>query len=91
MTALNDLDEIEAEFLKQCGPCDAGLRGACVCSGRDFRPTMSRLVDEVATLRRVMLGASRRLHEKAEFIGPEFEAHQVMIEIARDLRAEAGQ
>ena len=49
-----DLDVIEGEFLKQCGPCDAGIGATCVCSGRDFRPAMARLVDEVSTLRRAM-------------------------------------
>lgn len=90
MTVLNDLDQIEAEFLKQCGSCDAGLPTACVCSDRDYRPTMSRLADEVVTLRRVMLAVSRKLHEHSEMAYSR-EEHAFLVEIARELRAEAGQ
>ncbi len=42
-----DLDAVEAEFLRQCGGCDAGLMVGCTCSQRDFRPTMLALVAEV--------------------------------------------
>lgn len=49
----NDLPAIVTEFLQQCGPCDAGLPMGCACSKRDYRPTMSRLVDEVEALRKV--------------------------------------
>lgn len=55
MTAL-DLDAISAEFLKQCGPCDAGVPAACACSSRDYRPTMRNIVREVERLRNTMLG-----------------------------------
>ncbi len=46
-----DLEAISAEFLKQCGYCDAGVSFTCTCSGRDFRPTMLELVREVKDLR----------------------------------------
>ena len=45
-----DLDAVEAEFLRQCGGCDAGLMVGCTCSQRDFRPTMLALVAEVRRL-----------------------------------------
>ena len=45
-----DLDAVEAEFLRQCGGCDAGLMMGCTCSQRDFRPTMLALVAEVRRL-----------------------------------------
>ena len=45
-----DLDAVEAEFLRQCGGCDAGLMVGCTCSQRDFRPTMLALVAEVRGL-----------------------------------------
>ena len=46
-----DLDAVVGEFLQQCGPCDGGLSMGCTCSPRDFRGTMSALVDEVKRLR----------------------------------------
>ena len=48
-----DLDAVEAEFLRQCGGCDAGLMVGCTCSQRDFRPTMLALVAEVRRLTRL--------------------------------------
>ena len=45
-----DLDGVVAEFLRQCGGCDAGLMVGCTCSQRDFRPTMLALVAEVRRL-----------------------------------------
>lgn len=87
---VSDLDKIEAEFLKQCGHCDAGLPTACVCSDRDYRPTMSGLLGEVATLRRVMLDVSRRLHGHSEMAYSR-EEHAFLVQCARELRAEAGQ
>ena len=48
-----DLDGVVAEFLRQCGGCDAGLMVGCTCSQRDFRPTMLALVAEVRRLTRL--------------------------------------
>ena len=45
-----DLDAIEAEFLRECGVCDAGLPMQCSCAQCDFRPTMLALVAEVRRL-----------------------------------------
>ena len=57
-----DLDAVEAEFLRQCGGCDAGLMVGCTCSQRDFRPTMLALVAEVR--RKSQLAADN--HYRAE-------------------------
>jgi hypothetical protein len=46
MTAPLDLDAISAEFLNQCGSCDAGISVNCACADRDYRPTMLALVRE---------------------------------------------
>ncbi|WP_433731130.1 hypothetical protein ACQP2Y_21895 [Actinoplanes sp. CA-051413] len=51
MTAPLDLDAISAEFLTQCGSCDAGVSVICTCAGRDYRPTMITLVREVERYR----------------------------------------
>jgi hypothetical protein len=47
-----DLDAIEAEFLSECGVCDAGLPLPCSCTHLDYRPTMLALVAEVRRLTR---------------------------------------
>ena len=56
-----DLDAVEAEFLRQCGGCDAGLMVGCTCSQRDFRPTMLALVAEVRRLTSHADGLSENL------------------------------
>ncbi len=50
MTAV-DLEAITAEFLQQCGSCDAGIPAPCTHPERDYRPTMLGLVREVERLR----------------------------------------
>jgi hypothetical protein len=49
-----DLEGISAEFLTQCGSCDAGLPTSCTCPKRDFRPTMLELVREVERQRELI-------------------------------------
>lgn len=53
MTAL-DLEAISAEFLRQCGSCDAGVSVICTCVGRDYRPTMLDLLREVERFRETL-------------------------------------
>jgi hypothetical protein len=57
MSAL-DLQAVSEEFLNQCGSCDAGLPTNCVCSRRDYRPTMLALVRELEQLR-AFVGAAQ--------------------------------
>ena len=88
-----DLDGVVAEFLRQCGGCDAGLMVGCTCSQRDFRPTMLALVAEVRRLTR--LGqCDLDLLMRAEAAEAEVvtlrarlaavEAHPVVIELAEE-------
>lgn len=49
-----DLNAVIAEFLNQCGSCDAGLSMSCTCPTRDYRPTMLALVREIEDLRKIV-------------------------------------
>ena len=93
-----DLDAVEAEFLRQCGGCDAGLMVGCTCSQRDFRPTMLALVAEVRRLTR--LGqCDLDLLMRAEAAEAEVvtlrakvaavEAHPVVLELAEERTRQA--
>jgi hypothetical protein len=65
MTAL-DLEAISAEFLNQCGSCDAGVSVICTCAGLDHRSTMLALVREVERLRARRGYASVRLEKSRQ-------------------------
>lgn len=52
--AIEDLEEVEKEFLVQCGICDFGILGACNCPTRDYRSTMDNLIRELRWRREVM-------------------------------------
>ena len=43
---------IAAEWLQQCGPCDAGLPMGCACPDKDPRPVIASLVEHVERLER---------------------------------------
>lgn len=48
-----DLAEIAYEWTQQCGPCDYGLPYGCQCPTGDPRVVVSRLLGEIARLRRI--------------------------------------
>lgn len=52
MSKENDLDAIASKWLRPCGSCDGGLPTVCTHPTEDYRPVMSRLVEEVSTLRK---------------------------------------
>ncbi len=54
MTAPLNLDAVSAEFLTQCGSCDASLPMSCACTDRGYRPTMLALVREVERYRETL-------------------------------------
>ena len=66
-----DLDGVEAEFLRQCGGCDAGLMVGCTCSQRDFRPTMLALVAEVRRLTGVRAECERQFQAQVGLVAAE--------------------
>ena len=66
-----DLDAVEAEFLRQCGGCDAGLMVGCTCSQRDFRPTMLALVAEVRRLTGVRAECERQFQAQVGLVAAE--------------------
>lgn len=47
-----DLDAIDVEWLRQCGPCDLGIPAMCTHPAGDYRPVMLALVNELRRLRR---------------------------------------
>lgn len=47
----NDLVAIEEIWLQACPSCDAGLPYGCTHPGRDYRPVIAALVDEIEVLR----------------------------------------
>jgi hypothetical protein len=59
-----DVVEQAAPFLRQCGTCDAGVRGPCTCNLADYRPTMLALVREVERLR-PLVGDARTGYDQA--------------------------
>lgn len=45
-----ELDEIKDKWLRQCGPCDAGLPAECTHPDEDYRPVILDLVREIERL-----------------------------------------
>lgn len=46
-----DLDALEVNWSRQCGPCEFGLAMACNCPDGDPRPVILALVAEIRALR----------------------------------------
>lgn len=65
----NDIDAIRREWLRQCGPCDAGLLIGCTCPPGDVRSVLSALCDEIEQLRARLAAAEPK--ELTEEPGPE--------------------
>lgn len=86
MTAPLDLDAISAEFLAQCGSCDAGILVICACADRDYRPTMLALVREVERLRAEMSGTADCAAEAAEVCGDADELRSALLNAFTRLR-----
>lgn len=55
------LAEIQEKWLRQCGPCDAGIPSNCNCPEEDPRPVILDLTREVELLSHRLDGAQLRL------------------------------
>lgn len=48
-----DIDQVRADYLKQCGPCDFGLvEFGCNCPTGDARWAIQQLCDELEAARK---------------------------------------
>lgn len=59
-----DLEQITADWLQQCGSCDAGLPATCTCPASDPRVPIGKLADEILRLR-TRIAAARETCDEA--------------------------